>query len=130
MDIVDPRVRTAKCGIRYRWIFLAKSHVKKKHGASSPEANSAPAIAGAVGIAAAAAGATNCADDNFGCVFCCLEDKVSGVYGGVETLMNHIALVHVADMSEQVQRKTKCILGRVAKSDEEFDINFPHFGYI
>ena len=103
VEIVDPRVKISMSGIRYRWIFLAKSHVKKK--ASDPTSN----------------------DDNFGCVLCLAQDKVTGVYGGVETLMNHIALTHVADMSEQTRKKVNCILGRVAKCDEEFDINIPIF---
>ncbi|KAI4633207.1 hypothetical protein J4E80_000570 [Alternaria sp. BMP 0032] len=97
VEIVDPRVKISM------WIFLAKSHVKKK--AAEPNSN----------------------DDNFGCLFCLGQDKVTGVYGGVETLMNHIALTHVADMSEQAQKKANCILGRVAGYDEEFDINVPIF---
>jgi hypothetical protein len=103
VEIVDPRVKISMSGIRYRWIFLAKSHVKKK--ASDPSSN----------------------DDNFGCVLCLAQDKVTGVYGGAETLMNHIALTHVADMSEQTRKKVNCILGRVAECEEEFDINVPIF---
>lgn len=69
------------------------------------------------------------AGDNFGCVFCCLEDRVSGVYGGVDTLMKHVLQVHgVKGVSEQVCRKAKCILGRVARVDEEFDVNIPFLG--
>ncbi|KAI4624247.1 uncharacterized protein J4E87_005746 [Alternaria ethzedia] len=97
VEIVDPRVKTSM------WIFLAKSHVKKK--AAEPSSN----------------------DDNFGCLLCSGQDKVTGVYGGVETLMNHIALTHVTDMSEQAQKKANCILGRVAGYDEDFDINIPIF---
>ncbi|ENH99451.1 hypothetical protein COCC4DRAFT_153218, partial [Bipolaris maydis ATCC 48331] len=115
LDVVDARIKVSKSGIRYRWVFLAKSHVKKKAGAAAVEANG--------GSTAAASN-----DDNFGCIFCCLQDKITGVYGGVETLMNHIAQVHVADMSEVVRRKAQCVLGRVAGSDEEFDINIPIFG--
>ncbi|KAG9191912.1 hypothetical protein G6011_10646 [Alternaria panax] len=101
VEIVDPRVKISMSGIRYRWIFLAKSHVRKKASDSSSNG------------------------DNFGCVLCLAQDKVTGVYGGTETLMNHIALTHVADMSEQTRKKVNCILGRVAKADEEFDINVP-----
>ncbi|EMD58310.1 hypothetical protein GGP41_009707 [Bipolaris sorokiniana] len=115
LDVVDPRIKVSNSGIRYRWIFLAKSHVKKKAGAASAEANSGSTSA-----------ASN--DDNYGCIFCCLQDKITGVYGGVETLMNHIAQVHVADMSEVVRRKAHCVLGRVAGTNEEFDINIPIFG--
>ncbi|USP73652.1 hypothetical protein yc1106_00926 [Curvularia clavata] len=121
IDIVDPRVKVSAAGVRYRWVFLAKSHVRKKIGG-------APTTT-ATQVAAAVGGAVGGGDDNFGCVFCCLEDRVSGVYGGVETLMKHVLQVHgVKGMSEQVCRKAKCILGRVARTDEEFDVNIPFLG--
>ncbi|KAF1948045.1 hypothetical protein EJ02DRAFT_417523 [Clathrospora elynae] len=105
IEIVDPRVKISMAGIRYRWIFLAKSHVKKKAGDGS-------------------------SDDNFGCILCSAEGNVTGVYGGVETLMNHIALTHVADMSEMTRKKVNCVLGRVAGINEDFDINVPIFAQV
>jgi hypothetical protein len=106
IEIFDPRVKVSMSGIRYRWVFLAKSHVKKKAG--DPSSN----------------------DDNFGCVLCSAEGNVTGVYGGVETLMNHIALTHVGNMSDATRKKVDCVLGRVAGNGESFDINVPIFAQV
>jgi hypothetical protein len=107
ITIVDPRIVTSPSGVRYKWIFLAKSHIKKKAGDSHAE------------------------ESNYGCVFCSLEDRVSSVYGGVDTLMNHIALCHVADMSETVRRKARCVVGRMPGQEEtEWDINIPVFARV
>ncbi|CAO2658266.1 Nn.00g059890.m01.CDS01 [Neocucurbitaria sp. VM-36] len=104
--VVDQRVHISMAGIRYRWIFLAKSHVKKKPGDSFSE------------------------ESNYGCVLCCVEGNLTGVYGGVETLMNHIALTHVADMSDKTRKKVNCILGRVAGPGEAWDLNVPIFAQV
>ncbi|KAF2133569.1 hypothetical protein P153DRAFT_353902 [Dothidotthia symphoricarpi CBS 119687] len=101
--VVDPQIYKSKAGVRYRWIFLAKSHVKKKTSEGSYD------------------------DGNYGCVFCSVEGNVTGIYGSVETLMNHVWSQHVAGMSEKTRLKTRCILGRVAGADETFDINIPIF---
>jgi hypothetical protein len=107
ITVVDPRIVISASQIRYKWIFLAKSHIKKKAVDSHSE------------------------DTNYGCVFCSLEDRVSSVYGGVETLMNHIALCHVADMSENVRRKARCVIGRVpGEGETEWDINIPIFARV
>lgn len=103
ITIIDPKIITSKSQIRYRWIFLAKSHIKKKVNDSHTQ------------------------ESNYGCVFCSLEDRVSSVYGGVETLMNHIALCHVGNMSENTRRKARCIINRQAGYSEEWDINIPVF---
>lgn len=97
MPTVDPNVHTAANGIRYRWIFLAKSHAKKKpmEGAS------------------------------FGCVFCVSEGKATGIFGNVEVLMNHIIVDHGKGIRQDIMENNKCILGRVASSSEDFDINIP-----
>jgi hypothetical protein len=107
VTVVDPRVITSASKIRYKWVFLAKSHIKKR------------------------ATDSHAVESNFGCVFCSLEDRVSSVYGGVETLMNHIALCHVADMSENTRRKARCVIGRVPDAGEtEWDINIPVFARV
>lgn len=104
ITVVDPRIMTSKSQIRYKWIFLAKSHIKKKTSESHTEGSC------------------------YGCVFCSLEDRVSSVYGGVETLMNHIALCHVAGMSENTRRKARCVVGRMPGMGEtEWDICIPIF---
>ncbi|KAF2828760.1 hypothetical protein CC86DRAFT_404650 [Ophiobolus disseminans] len=107
VNVVDPRVQTSASGVRYKWIFLAKSHVKKKSTDSQTTEN------------------------NFGCIICSLEDKVSSIYGGVETLMNHIALSHVADLSENTRRKARCIVGRAPGPNEvDWDVNIPVFARV
>jgi hypothetical protein len=112
--IVDPAVYTSAVGIRYKWLFLAKSHVKKK------------SMDGAVGPARKKGGEGE-GDCNFGCVICSVEGNVTGIYGNVETLMNHIFLEHVqgGKMSEKIAVKSGCILGRVAAPDEKWDLNVP-----
>jgi len=98
--IVDPNVYTAANGIRYRWIFLAKSHAKKK----SMEGTS------------------------YGCVFCVSEGKATGIFGNVETLMNHIIVEHGQGIREDIRDNNKCIVGRVASISEDFDVNIPPLG--
>lgn len=98
---VDQSVHVAPNGIWYRWIFLAKSHVRKKNAAVDRE------------------------QYNFGCMFCCGEGKPTGIFGNVETLMNHIYLEHAREMTPVVQEKTCCVFGRVAGAGEVFDINIP-----
>ncbi|KAH6616684.1 hypothetical protein C7974DRAFT_402248 [Boeremia exigua] len=100
--IVDPNLHTSKCGIRYRWIFLAKSHVKKKTPESANE------------------------DCNYGCVICSVELKVTSIFGNVDTLMYHL-LEHASDMTQITMKQTKCIVGRTAGVDEDWDINMPLF---
>lgn len=110
--IVDPNIYTSAVGIRYKWIFLAKSHVKKKTmemGRNNRVKN-------------------NEKDDcNYGCVICSVEGNVTGIYGNVETLMNHIFLEHArgATANPKTLSKSKCIIGRTATSTEDWDINIP-----
>lgn len=103
--IMDPNIHTSKSGIRYRWVFLAKSHVKKKTPDSANE------------------------ECNYGCVICSVELKVTSIFGNVDTLMYHL-LEHVSGMSQQSMLQTKCIVGRTAGPDEDWDINMPLFADI
>ncbi|KAF2712314.1 hypothetical protein K504DRAFT_531433 [Pleomassaria siparia CBS 279.74] len=110
---VDPSIHTSAVGIRYRWVFLAKSHVKKKTLSD-------------IKVAPVHANRTDDKEDcNYGCTICSVEGNVTGIYGNVETLMNHILLGHTRTMSEKTCAKAKCILGRPAQADEEWDINIP-----
>jgi len=109
VNAIDNSICESRSGIRYRWIFLAKSHVKKKIADSK---------------------AHSWSEDSYGCVICCMEGDVSGVYSGVDTLLDHVARVHVADMSERTRQKVNCILGRVAGENEDWDINVPIFGSV
>ncbi|KAF2019662.1 hypothetical protein BU24DRAFT_124713 [Aaosphaeria arxii CBS 175.79] len=110
--IVDPSVHTSAAGIRYKWIFLAKSHVKKKtlENARNPLARRKGEPE---------------EDCNYGCVICSVEGNVTGIYGNVETLMNHIFMQHTQTMSERTMIKSRCVKGRRAGADEEWDINIP-----
>lgn len=103
--IVDPNIHTSKSGIRYRWIFLAKSHVKKKTPDSIND------------------------ECNYGCVICSVELKVTSIFGNVDTLMFHL-YEHASDMRQATMKQTKCIVGRTAGADEDWDVNIPLFGDI
>lgn len=111
---VNPNVYTSAVGIRYRWIFLAKSHVKKK------------TMAGGSNLHRRKNSVNDEKDDtNYGCILCAVEGNVTGIYGNVETLMNHIFLEHATSMSEKTAMKSKCVLGRVAAANEDWDLNVP-----
>lgn len=97
----DEKIHTSQSGIRYRWIFLVKSHVKKKN--YGPDKR----------------------ETNFGCMFCCDNGQGTSIYGNVETLMNHIKMEHSKPMAPEVQQKMRCVQGRIAIDHEGFDINIP-----
>jgi len=101
---VDLKVRTAaESGVKYRWMFLAKSHVKVKSGAKPPGKDG---------------------DMSLGCVFCVGEGKGTGIFGNVETLCEHLVAEH-GGMNETLMVGSKAIVGRVADDREEFDVNIP-----
>jgi hypothetical protein len=115
----DSRVRVAENGIRYRWIFLAKSHVQCKSMPEGPTARD-----GSFGA--------------FGCIFCCAEGASRGwstlgrggtapTFGNIGSFMEHLQmhLREEATPSAQMQARTKCIVGRVAEATEDFEINLP-----
>lgn len=107
--VVDPNVYTSAVGIRYKWVFLAKSHVKKK----TMESGRLQSIK------------EEKEECNYGCLICSVEGNVTGIYGNVETLMNHIFLEHTRTMSDRTLSKARCILGRSADKEEDWDINIP-----
>jgi hypothetical protein len=115
----DSRVRVAENGIRYRWVFLAKSHVQCKSMPEGPTARD-----GSFGA--------------FGCIFCCAEGASRGwstlgrggtapTFGNIGSFMEHLQmhLNEEATPSAQMQARTKCIVGRVAEATEDFEINLP-----
>jgi hypothetical protein len=115
----DSRVRVAENGIRYRWVFLAKSHVQCKSMPEGPTARD-----GSFGA--------------FGCIFCCAEGAGRGwgalgrggtapTFGNISSFMEHLQMHQreEATPSAQMQAKTKCIVGRVAETTEDFEINLP-----
>lgn len=107
----DTTVMVSARGIRYRWMFLAKSHVK-----------STESRRGVIDVA------EQTKKNAYRCNFCYLEGTLPDKLGGIETLMNHIWQHHRRkDMSPRVLKRTGCIIGRVAESYEAFDINIPSF---
>lgn len=107
----DEKVYThAGSKIRYRWSFLAKSHIASK---------TRPVPASAAGSVAVAKIGT------FGCMFCCFESDRSVVaYGGLDVFMNHLGEAHRGFMGSLLG-STRCVTGRVAGVEEVFDINIP-----
>jgi hypothetical protein len=111
----DLRIRYhASTGIRYRWSFLAKSHVNMRTLPKSTD--------GSEGI--------------FMCIFCCAEKRTSTpVFGNVDLFMEHLQ-VHggrpgsdgssPAKIPDQdLLNRTKCVVGRLADQSEEFELNIP-----
>ncbi|GAD92856.1 predicted protein [Paecilomyces variotii No. 5] len=104
--VYDSRVRIHQdTGIQYRWAFLAKSHVAMRKIPTGTD--------GSVGI--------------FGCIFCCAERKApSENFGNLSIFMHHLLQHrHVVPGMEALLDRTRCILGRVAHQEEDFDINIP-----
>jgi hypothetical protein len=92
-------------GIRYRWVFLAKSHIAMRKVPTGTD--------GTVGT--------------FGCIFCCAERRAPApTFGNLSVFMEHL-LQHryVALGMDSLLDRTRCIVGRVADLAEDFDINIP-----
>lgn len=108
--VIDKKVHVSAAGIRYRWSFLAKSHVKKSSYSSGGRNTSGEETA--------------C---NYGCVICSVEGTVTGVYGSVELLMDHVAHEHVytGNMNNMTMTRSKIVVGRMAGNEEDWDVNIP-----
>ena len=85
-------------GVRFRWSFLAKSHVpiKKTKGKLF----------------------------DYKCLFCEAQKKSSVVYKGIREFMAHVAEHNGDSWEEASVHNFKLISGREAGADEIFDINF------
>lgn len=84
-------------GVRYRWLFLAKSHValsKAKNGIY-----------------------------DYRCVFCVSQSQESTVFRNAKVLMEHVSHHRGQHLDEAILRKANCINTRVAAYEEDFDIN-------
>lgn len=84
--------------IRYRWAFLAKSHVALKKSEK--------------GIY------------DYRCIFCVLRGLSAPIITTKGTFLEHVAEHQEQRPDESILRRTLCISGRVATDDEYFDINF------
>lgn len=103
----DGQVRTdATTGIRYRWVFLAKSHVPAKRLECATDGSSGP----------------------FGCIFCCaMHHGPAPVLGNLASFMEHLVQQHreIRSGFEALLERTRCVVGRVAAISEDFDLNIP-----
>ncbi|KAK3071022.1 hypothetical protein LTR53_009418 [Teratosphaeriaceae sp. CCFEE 6253] len=101
VDKIWDKVWTVEArGLRFRWAFLAKSHVPQQ----------------------------KVRDHQYGyrCLFCVFLGDSGPVYFGTDTYLEHVSSHRGQALSEVVLYKTKCILDRVASETEEFDIDlFP-----
>ncbi len=104
----DIRVHTSH-GIRYRWAFLAKSHLKKKTYTLGSQYGEGQY------------------DSQFGCIFCCVTGKRMPIFENVDSLMAHMVTHQIMPHSSEAffSTKTRCIVGRTAADTEDFDINIP-----
>lgn len=132
--IFDNKVRVSNGGgVRYRWVFLAKCHVQLK---GVIDQGSRAQREGEVG--------------GFGCIFCCAEGvargwvgaangagsvksgssgggdgKAAPVFGNVTSFMEHLEIHRKEEgwPSAEMLGRMKCVVGRKAGSDEEWDVN-------
>lgn len=115
-DIDQKVYQTGDSGVQYRWLFLAKSHTKRKSVLPS--------------MGTAFLKGPNVEEKSYGCVFCIGEGKESSIYGNVERLCEHLISEHGSGsgsaMSEKLMAENKCIVGRRAGKKEDFDVNIPH----
>lgn len=84
-------------GLKYRWSFLAKSHVFMKSVSNEQY--------------------------SFLCMFCVFSGQKAVVYN-VNGLLDHISNHHCDEkLSDVILDRTECIQGRVCRDAEKFDIN-------
>lgn len=129
----DPKIRVSgENGVRYRWTFLAKSHVQCK---TMPE------------------GVRDGSFGTFQCIFCVAEGERRGwlaggggpkgdgssvmsgtsgasrtsgaLFGNVSSFMEHLALHRRQAWwpCQEMCNRMKCVVGRVAEAGEDFDVN-------
>jgi len=90
-------------GIKFRWSFLAKSHVPQQKVKDHQYA--------------------------YKCMFCVFTGDPSPVYFGTDTLLDHVQGHRGQQMGDVILYKAKCVADRVAGDEEEFDVNlFPVSG--
>ncbi|KAK7727098.1 hypothetical protein SLS57_003132 [Botryosphaeria dothidea] len=159
--LTDPNTYTyshpvgdAHVTIKYKWIFLAKSHVKIKsssllrpmatehdttggniagflanHASTTAKSTSDLSVASKEKHGDADQKYLHKSGYSYGCSFCCAEGRVTSVYGNADTLFRHIAEAHAAPCAQQLstdaQARTKCIVGRTPVKGEEWDVWIP-----
>jgi len=100
MEAVWDRVFTVeRYGLKFRWAFLAKSHVAQKVAKDKMY--------------------------TFKCIFCVYAGENPPVFHGTDLYMDHVS-THRGLAGEVVLYKAGCISGRICDDSEKFDINlFP-----
>ncbi|KAK5126846.1 hypothetical protein LTR08_004581 [Meristemomyces frigidus] len=101
LDVIWDKVWTVESkGIKFRWPFLAKSHVTQSKVKDHQYA--------------------------YQCMFCVFRGAPSPVYFGTDTYLEHVRQHRSQPLGEVVCYKATCIADRVADDTEQFDINlFP-----
>ena len=97
----DPRVRESKSGLRFKWMFLAKSHVAQariSHGQFS-----------------------------YRCIFCCTNNEPPPVFGRVDMLLDHLLTHRGQVLPAELLYRAGCVVDRLTADDENFDLNVPPF---
>ncbi|EMD00159.1 hypothetical protein BAUCODRAFT_367082 [Baudoinia panamericana UAMH 10762] len=85
-------------GLKFRWAFLAKSHVPQQKVKDHQYV--------------------------YQCQFCVFLGDKSPAYAGTDMYLEHVATAHRAQaLSDIILYKTKCVSDRVAEDSEDFDIN-------
>jgi hypothetical protein len=145
----DPKVRTSEGGIAYRWAFLAKSHLTTKETMDGVKDGSFGSFGclfccaegvgrgwvvkeqqgeDCVGLAEVATtaegkrkkGAKHTSTSS-------TSTSNTPVFGSVEGLMQHLQKHRTMEWTPGVEMQgwMKCVVGRIAEPDEDFDINLP-----
>jgi hypothetical protein len=96
-DTIWERVWTdPELGMKWRWTFLAKSHVQQKQVKGQ--------------------------QFSYQCVFCTFGAGKGAVYHGSRMYLQHVAS-HRGEIGEVLKYKTSCVNDRIYDDGEEFDIN-------
>ncbi|KAI4271487.1 MAG: hypothetical protein LQ337_005967 [Flavoplaca oasis] len=97
--LFDDTVRETH-GVRYRWSFLAKTHMM---ASSKPKDGRY----------------------DYGCVFCIYDGYLCPVFPGIGKLMAHIAEHRGKPIAEPMLQRVKCIMDKTASPEDDFDVNLP-----
>lgn len=89
-------------GVQYRWTFLAKSHVALAKSKNR--------------------------EFDYQCPFCVAQRQPPGPYRTVHAFMEHVSTHRGQEPERSISDKILCIFGRVAQTDEAFDINLTPYG--
>ena len=100
LDTIWDKVWTDESkGLKFRWAFLAKSHVMQKKVEDKQYA--------------------------FQCLFCTYAGEKTPAFQGTDCYLEHVAQ-HRGPMGEVLLYKAQCVNDRVCEDSEEFDVNlFP-----